>query len=442
VNSGAEEAAPNRAAHLQVLTVEVEPQELPDMLWAAGRDGRRLWARPGMQLLGVGEALRIEMRPGWAKPQNASLVDQVLSSIGQHEGKAVAIGALPYDPDSPGHLVVPRLLVKAAGKRAWATLAATSDGNGHLGGGRVGAERVNLELARLREEQGAAPGKDPEPRPDKFRLSSTMPHADWLGLVDKALVAIENGEFEKVVLARRVEVVANRHIVLGEALSRLASLYPACAVFHVEGFIGASPETLLQREGAAIISHPLAGTVARSGDTVTDNDLISTLLSSEKERREHDLVVEAIASRLRPLCAGLQVPSSPSVVALRNVSHLGTVISGSLAEPGAGKRSPTALELAAVLHPTPAVGGHPVAEALKWQRDNEGFDRGCYAGLVGWVDSSGDGEWVLGLRSATVSGRRADLYAGAGIVAGSDPAAELAETQLKLQALLAALVRP
>jgi menaquinone-specific isochorismate synthase len=128
------------------------------------------------------------------------------------------------------------------------------------------------------------------------------------------------------------------------------------------------------------------------------------------------------------------------VVPLRNVSHLGTEIRGALSADNA--QLPTSLELAALLQPTPAVGGLPVDAALRWQRDHEGFDRGCYAGPVGWTDSRGDGEWALGLRSATVSGRRAVLYAGNGIVAGSDPDAELAETQLKLQALLAALVRP
>jgi menaquinone-specific isochorismate synthase len=203
----------------------------------------------------------------------------------------------------------------------------------------------------------------------------------------------------------------------------------------------------------------LAGTVARSGDPATDDALVAALMSSNKDRREHQLVVDQIAAKLRPL-ASLHVPEAPSVVALRNVSHLGTSIKGTLyhgaggwADNGApghsnGKNQgrsaalPTSLELAALLQPTPAVGGLPVDAAIQWQRDNEGFDRGCYAGPLGWVDRSGDGEWVLGLRSAHVSGNRAVMYAGNGIVVGSDPDAELGETQLKLQALLAALVRP
>ena len=168
---------------------------------------------------------------------------------------------------------------------------------------------------------------------------------------------------------------------------------------------------------------------------------MARLMASVKDRHEHKVVVDAIARALKPYCSSLQVPVRPSVVALRNVSHLGTVLRGTL-RGGAAAGAPSSLELAALLQPTPAVGGLPVAAALRWQRENEGFQRGRYAGPVGWVDSRGDGEWAVGLRSADISGRRAALYAGAGVVPGSDPEAELAETQLKLQALLAALVRP
>jgi menaquinone-specific isochorismate synthase len=165
-------------------------------------------------------------------------------------------------------------------------------------------------------------------------------------------------------------------------------------------------------------------------------------MASGKDRWEHQLVVDAIVARLAPMCDRLEVPATPSVLALRNVSHLGTALTGTLlGEPSSG-HLPTSLQLAASLQPTPAVGGHPTGPALRWQRDNEGFDRGYYAGPVGWTDARGDGEWALGLRSADVSGYHAALYAGSGIVVGSDPDAELAETQLKLQALLAALVRP
>jgi menaquinone-specific isochorismate synthase len=168
--------------------------------------------------------------------------------------------------------------------------------------------------------------------------------------------------------------------------------------------------------------------------------LAAGLLASAKERAEHRFVVDDVASGLAPLCQRLDVPDQPSIVPLRNVSHLGTQVSGQLAGPPTAW--PTALDLAATLHPTAAVGGTPRAAALDWLARREGFDRGPYAGPVGWVDARGDGEWMVGIRSALVQGTTARLYAGVGIVADSDPVAELAETQLKLQALLAALVRP
>jgi len=241
-------------------------------------------------------------------------------------------------------------------------------------------------------------------------------------------------------LARRVDVVANRPFVLAEVIARLIALYPTCMVFHLGGFIGASPELLVRRDGQEVSSYPLAGTVARSGDKAADDALVAGLMASSKERAEHRVVIDHLVEVLGPLCDRLELPETPVILGLRNVSHLATPIHGQLAR--RQDRIPTALELVAVLHPTAAVGGHPTADAVAYLAKVEGFDRGCYAGPVGWVDARGDGAWALGIRSAQVEGNRARMYAGNGIVAGSDPARELAETQLKLQALLAALVRP
>ncbi len=419
--------------------MEVSAGLLGDVVRAGGRPGSRLWSHGETSLLGRGEALRLALPGGWAGPDHVSGVSEALGLIGTDDtvmapgSGAVAMGALPYDPGRPGHLVVPRLLAVARDGRAWATLT----GPGSLPPTAAEARRaIELELAELAQDV------DEQARvqalPDAFELSAHMPHIEWKLLVARAVAEMERGAFAKVVLARRVDVVANRPFVVPEALSRLAALYPSCAVFHVEGFIGASPETLLRRTGHEVFSHPLAGTVARSGDSATDAALLAGLMASDKDRHEHQLVVDEIAARLRPLCRQLDVPSVPSVLELRNVSHLGTEMRGTLAD-GA---PPSSLALAALLQPTPAVGGLPAGPAVSWQRANEGFERGTYAGPVGWVDSRGDGEWALGLRSADVSGCRASLYAGNGIVAASVPDAELAETQLKLQALLAALVRP
>jgi menaquinone-specific isochorismate synthase len=455
------------AGQLQAVTVEVDAATLPDLVRAGGAPGRYLWAKNDVTILGCGEALRLRLPAGWAAPAHTALVREVLATIdGERiDSKGIdnggrpgvpgcgplAVGALPYDPSEPGHLTVPRLVVVVRHGRAWVTLTAP------------GAQHdVEDEVAQL------AAGPPPGPLPDGFQLTAVMPHEKWKAIVARAVEAMARGSLSKVVLARQVEVVANRPFVLPDTLARLAHLYPSCAIFHVDGFLGASPETLLRRTGTEIESHPLAGTVARSGDPVTDDALVAALMSSAKDRHEHQLVVDEIAAKLRPF-ASLDVPAAPSILPLRNVSHLGTSIKGTLREGadgvgrgadgasrsgqsgnGASHRNghavstgvPTSLELAALLQPTPAVGGLPVDTALEWQRANEGFDRGYYAGPVGWVDREGDGEWVLGLRSATVAGARAVLYAGNGIVAGSDPDAELAETQLKLQALLAALVRP
>ncbi|MGH9104553.1 MAG: isochorismate synthase [Acidimicrobiales bacterium] len=473
------------ARELGTFTVDLDEADLPDLLRAGGGKGRCLWARGELRLLGVGEALRVPLPPGWAQPAHTRFVSEVLSAIAATDGHGrspnpdggashgalagtdgaplgasgtprgdgppavrggpVAIGALPYDPALAGHLSIPRLLIGHRSERpghgdrpgpsspgeAWATIVAPPAGPWWSGRGR---ELVEEQLLGLREENHS------ERLPDAFELVAKMPHDQWERLVEKAVSEMRRGGLDKVVLARRVDVVANRPFAVHEALARLAALYPSCTVFHVEGFIGASPETLVRREGRDIMSNPLAGTVARSGDDATDARLLAELMASAKDRREHQLVVDAIAAQLRPVCASLDIPAAPSVLPLRNVSHLGTTLTGALrAGVPAG---PTALDLAALLQPTPAVGGHPSGRALRWQRDNEGFERGVYAGPVGWMDSHGNGEWALGLRCAHVSGAHASLYAGNGIVVGSDPGAELAETQLKLQALLAALVRP
>jgi len=273
--------------------------------------------------------------------------------------------------------------------------------------------------------------------PDAFALTPSLSHTEWCALVEQAVADIRGGLLDKVVLAREVRVDANRAIDVGSVLERLRALYPSCLVFSIEGFIGASPELLLRRRGDSVESHPLAGTIPRSGDPTVDAQLAAALLGSEKDRAEHRFVVDDVARILAPWCDTLDVPLEPSIVPLRNVSHLGTRITGRLR---AG--APSALELASLLHPTPAVGGTPRREALAWLASNEQLDRGPFAGPVGWVDRRGDGDWMVGIRSARVHGATARLYAGVGVVADSEPAAELAETQLKLQALLAALVRP
>jgi menaquinone-specific isochorismate synthase len=273
--------------------------------------------------------------------------------------------------------------------------------------------------------------------PNSFTLTPSLSHEEWCELVAAAVDAIDRGGLEKIVLARDVVVDADRPLVVPAILARLRALYPSCTTFSMDGFVGASPELLVSRLGHTIASHPLAGTIPHRGDPQADERAAAALLESPKEIAEHQLVVDAVAAELRPLCCQLSVPLRPSIVSRRNVSHLGTLVAGRLETP-----APGALELARRLHPTPAVGGTPTRAALDWLARHERLERGRYAGPVGWVDGNGDGLFSVGIRSAEVSGERARLFAGVGIVEGSEPERELAETQLKLQALLAAIVRP
>ena len=397
--------------------------EPPDLRAQAGGDGW-LFCHEHGGLAGRGEALRIDLPDGLSDPEALRAVTEGLAEIGCDDpvGRPgtgpVAIGALPFDPTRPGHLVVPRRIFGCDSEGGWMTTVEPAD---------VGPDPVFL---------GPAPGDTDEP-PDEFRMTPSMAHREWKDIVAAALDRIAEGDFTKVVLARRIDIEANRPFVVTDVLERLCALYPSCMVYSIEGFVGASPELLLSKSGHTIESHPLAGTVARSGDVHGDEALIARLMSSPKARHEHRVVIDAISEALRPLCSELDVPDVPSILGLRNVSHLATHIKGRLQ---AGDAS--ALELVSRIHPTPAVGGTPAEPAIHYLQKVEGFDRGTYAGPVGWVDARGDGMWALGIRCARISGPSASIYAGNGIVAGSDPAEELAETQLKFQALLAALVRP
>ena len=378
-----------------------------DLLAFAGDDGV-LVEREGCGLAGRGVALRLPAAEAEAALAAIATEDEVgLPGCGP-----VVIGALPFDRAATGEVIVPRtVLGRHPGGTVWMTT---------IGGAAP-----------------AQPGPAARQPPDAFELRASRPHAEWCDIARRAVDEVVEGRLHKVVLAREVVVEANRPILPLDVVARLRALYPSCLLFSVEGFVGASPELLVGRRGREVRSHPLAGTIPRSGDPVVDARSPSAALASAKDREEHRLVVDAVAAVLAPACGELHVPATPSIVPLRNVSHLGTLVTGRLSEP-----APSALALARRLHPTPAVAGTPTGPALAWLAANEGLDRGRYAGPVGWMDSRGDGDWAVGIRSAEVDGCRARLLAGVGVVADSTPEAELAETQLKLQALLAAVVRP
>ena len=393
------------ATKLRSVTRRLAPGSWDGHAWRADPDV--LFEREGWGFAGRGEALRV---PAGVVASALASFD-VQDEIGRSGCGPVAFAALPFDAAAAGSFVVPAaLVVRAPDGTEWETVV---DG-------------VDVDDDRT---WGA--------EPDGFSLRSPVPHDEWESAVQAAVGHIRTGTVTKVVLAREVEVTANRPIVVPTVLRRLRALYPSCTTFLVDGFLGASPEVLVARTGSAVRSRPLGGTRPRSGDPVVDAEHAAQLLASDKDRREHAVIVDAVASALGAVCNDLTVPPTPDIVQLRNVLHLGTVIEGTLTGP-----PPTVLELARLLHPTPAVGGFPADAALALIAQLEPNGRDRYAGPVGWVDRHGDGELVLGIRSAAVDCPRASMWAGVGVVEGSDTAAELAETQYKLQALLAAIVRP
>jgi isochorismate synthase len=261
----------------------------------------------------------------------------------------------------------------------------------------------------------------------------------YLAAVVAARDAVRRGDIQKAVIARDVIVESSVAVDLTSLLGRLRASFGSCYRYLVDGLVGASPELLVERRGDVIRSLPLAGTTPRTGDPANDARLAAELRASEKNQVEHRIVIEMVHDTLLQWCSYLDWQPEPDIVAVANVQHLGTRVEGRLSNP-----LPHVFELVAALSPTPALGGHPREAALQLIAECEGMDRGRYGGAVGWYDGRGDGTWAVTIRCAEFSAdwRRARLFAGGGIVADSVPGAELAETQAKFQAMLAAIIRP
>ncbi|MFA5775327.1 MAG: isochorismate synthase, partial [Ilumatobacteraceae bacterium] len=256
--------------------------------------------------------------------------------------------------------------------------------------------------------------------------------------VAKARDAVKAGHLTKAVIARDVIVTSSAPIDVHSVLLRLRASFGSSYRYSIDGFIGASPELLVAVHGTQISSHPLAGTTPRTGDPETDANLARLLMQSEKNQIEHRVVIDMVHETLLPWCSYLDWEPEPSIVAVANVQHLGTRMEGQLSQP-----TPSVLDLVYQLSPTPALGGHPREQALALIASVEGIERGRYGGAVGWVDAHGNGTWAVAIRCAELSPdlTSARLFAGGGIVADSEPRDELAETQAKFQAMLAALIR-
>lgn len=328
----------------------------------------------------------------------------------------------------------PALRFVVAARRARAAVAAVADPGRDP---HALARELSSGVALARALARAADRSPPEPGGEAWSWADEAADGDgYEAAVARAVERIEAGALAKVVLARRV---ARRcGWAPARVLARLGALHPACAVFLVapdagRAFVGATPERLVSLDGDRFATVALAGSAPRGRDVAEDRELARALGQDPKERREHDLVARAIARALAPLSVQLDVARAPEIRALGTVQHLSTAIGGRIA----AFPRPTLFELAGALHPTPALGGSPREPALALQRELEPFERGMYGGAVGWLDDAGSGDLAVAIRCGLYHGSPGELalYAGSGIVRGSDPARERAETMLKLRAV-------
>lgn len=436
----------------------VRPASLGNLLRGASVAGEpwTLIEQPDRErraLLAFGAAASIPVRPQpgserrlgavadrWQQLASSALADAPggvpgsgLVLLGGMAFEADGGGSSVWDGFGAGDLTVPAVSLACLGDQARLTVTVLV----HPGDD----ERAHLTHASLLT--ALLVSRMPEPA-DPFlqapEVRSVLAARHFAEAVAHAVRRIGEGEFEKIVLAREIEVRSSQPWDLPEVLRRLGDRFPACFVFgigrHDGTMIGASPELLLRREGQRVETVALAGSTRRSDDPSVDEHLAGELLASPKDRREHALVVQRITRTLAPHALWVTAPEEPQVATVANVHHLATPIRAQL--DGRARL----LDLVDALHPTPAVGGEPSVAALRAIPELEGMDRGWYAAPIGWIDRAGDGEFFVGLRSGVVRGNVARLFAGVGVVADSQPMSELAETELKLQAVLSALRPP
>ncbi len=407
---------------------EPDARDLLDLLPAG--DAPLAWVRRGDGLVGWGEAVRIETSgadrfadadTAWRRiVAHAVVRDEVrLPGTGP-----VAFGSFAFDDESPagGVLVVPRVVVGRRAGRAWLTTLTPA--------GDLGAPPDPTALR--------ADGHVPAPGA-VTQADGALTPAEWGAAVRDAVALIRRGDVDKVVLARDVTVTAESPVDARWVARRLADRYAATWTFVVDGLVGATPELLVRSQKGLVTSRVLAGTIRRTGDDEADMARAGILAHSSKDLEEHEYAVASVAAALAPFCSSTNVPDVPFVLPLPNVLHLASDVTGVLAP---DEPRPTSLALAAALHPSAAVCGTPTAAARDVIRAVEHMDRDRYAGPVGWLGADGDGEWGIGLRSGRASAddpRRVRIFAGCGVVAASEPTAELAESEAKLEPMRWAL---
>ena len=378
------------------------------------------WITPRTTIYGWGKAFAVECGEGPKRFASAAVeldgfwdhIDHVDETKSSPRRGPIAFGSFTFDEHEEGSmLVVPAVSVRIDDEGASVTI--TGD----------------LDKIALR---GTASNHSKHPTRVTIEPGSTTDER-WLDSVRLAKLAIERGELQKVVLARRFIARSERPFDRFQVIDSLSKRFPECFVFCFDGLVGASPELLVRVDDGSVVSRPLAGSTARGGDAKEDESRAQALIASSKERSEHAFALATVIDTLKPLSESLDVPAVPSLLRLANVQHLQSEVTAKL------NGFLSSLDLAGALHPTAAVCGVPRDVAFETLKRVEGFPRGRYAGPIGWTDRDGNGEWAVALRCAELDGSSAALYAGAGIVAESDPQKELEEVALKLDAMIEAL---
>src|SRR6056297_3015679 len=394
--------------------------DLDDLLAALPRIGGLCWVRRGEGLVGWGIAAKLQVRgvERFSRAQRwwTELCDRLTieDSVSVPGTGPIAFASFAFDPDDASELIVPKVLIGQRSGQTWVTTIHTE-----------GKEPPDTTWsADVVGEPTAVAWKD-----------GALSAPEWEKAVARAVERIAGGELDKVVLARDVIATIEGDIDPRLMLRRLADDYPTCWTFQVAGLLGATPELLVRRTGDLVTSRVLAGTVRRRGDSQQDEGLAQALLASDKDLAEHAYAVKSVAKALATHCTDLDIPEKPTVLELANVQHLATDVTGRLADDA------SILALAASLHPTAAVCGTPTERALAMIADLEEMSRGRYVGPVGWFDARGDGEFGIALRCAEldIEAGTVRAFAGCGIVAGSDPERELAESRAKLVPIRTAL---
>ncbi|MDD5034169.1 MAG: isochorismate synthase [Methylococcaceae bacterium] len=408
------------------------------------------WEQPEQRfsMVSLGKAHLIETEGPQRFTETASAWNRLLEHAVIHDPNPVLasgpvlMGGFVYDADLPstglwqgfaqGSFALPRLQLNFAGEQNRLTFNVMVDSE-------LDPQIEADNLTVLWDQAISASDTSPEipDKPYEIKSEEALQPTEWKQIVSDATEAIAAGAFEKTVLARMIKITCSTSFDLKLALHRLSQFYPHAYVFAVKRgrrcFLGATPERLVRLDEGLVKTTALAGTARRGVNKLEDTLLGEQLMNSEKDRREHDVVVQMIHSTLSPICTHIDVPEKPVLLHLSNVQHLYTPIVGRLSA------AKTLLDLVAMLHPTPAVCGLPRPLAQAYIQTHEKLDRGWYAGPVGWLDWRGDGEFAVALRSALVEDDQGFLFAGCGIVADSNPESEYKETVLKLGTMLFAL---